>query len=73
MHFADHQPPHVHALYGGDEVEIAIEGPRVLGGQLPPRALGLAMEWAALHADELRVDWELASDRRPLNRIEPLR
>ena len=28
MHYADHQPPHFHALYGGDEVEIAIDGRR---------------------------------------------
>ena len=73
MHFADHQPPHFHALYGSDEAEIAIDGPRVLGGQLPPRALGLTMEWAAIHADELLADWNLAADRRPLTRIEPLR
>ncbi|MCU0506015.1 MAG: DUF4160 domain-containing protein [Chloroflexi bacterium] len=40
---------------------------------MPPRALGLAMEWAAMHAEELLVDWRLAADRRPLTRIEPLR
>lgn len=73
MHFEDHRPPHFHALYGEYEVEIAIDGPRVLEGNLPPRALGLAMEWAVTHVDELQLDWELASTRRPLNRIEPLR
>lgn len=46
-HFADHRPPHFHARYGEHEVLIAIGGPRVLEGQLPPRALGLVIEWAA--------------------------
>ncbi len=31
------------------------------------------MEWAATHVDELLLDWELASTRKPLNRIDPLR
>ena len=39
---------------------------------LPPRALGLAMEWAAIHAEELLIDWALASARQPLHRIAPL-
>jgi hypothetical protein len=73
MHFADHEPPHFHALYGEHEVEIALDGPRVLRGHLPPRALGLTVEWAAAHGDELLLDWDLAAARRPLNRIDPLR
>ncbi len=73
MQFNDHQPPHFHAVYGDDEAQIAIEGPRLMNGALPPRALGLAMEWAAIHVDELMADWELASTRLPLRRIEPLR
>ena len=46
---------------------------RVLNGSLAPGALGLAMEWAAIHAEELLVDWKLASTRQPLHRIAPLR
>jgi hypothetical protein len=42
-------------------------------GRLPSRALGLTIEWAAQHRDELFADWELASTRQPLRRIEPLR
>lgn len=73
MQFDDHLPPHFHAAYGDHEAQIAIDGPRILHGSLPPRVLGLAMEWAAIHSDELLVDWELASARRPLRRIAPLR
>ena len=73
MQFGDHLPPHFHAVYGEFEAQVAIADPRVLAGMLPPRALGLVMEWAAIHRDELRADWELAVARQELYPIEPLR
>ena len=72
MHFDDHRPPHFHAHYGEFEVEIGIASLEVLEGRLPSRALGLTIEWAALHRDELLADWELAASRRQLRKIEPL-
>jgi len=60
-------------VYGEFEVEVAIRRLEVLGGRIPSRALGLTIEWAAQHQDELLADWELASTRQPLRRIEPLR
>ena len=44
----------------------------LLRGRFPSRALGLTIEWAAQHGDELLKDWELASTRQQLRRIEPL-
>lgn len=44
----------------------------VLKGGLPPRALGLVMEWAAQHRVELAADWALARDKAPLLTIPPL-
>lgn len=73
MHFEDHHPPHFHAVYGEWEVEIAIRSLEVLAGPFPSRALGLTIEWAALHQGELLEDWHLASTRRQLRGIEPLR
>ena len=52
--------------------EIAIQTLSVIGGSLTPRVLGLVMEWAALHRDELMVDWELARQQTELRRIAPL-
>ncbi|HJX10267.1 MAG TPA: DUF4160 domain-containing protein, partial [Candidatus Binatia bacterium] len=60
MFYDEHNPPHFHARYGEHRVEIAIDTLSVLVGRLPPRALGLVMEWAALHRAELLADWELA-------------
>ena len=53
MFFDDHNPPHFHARYGNDNAVIKITDLTVLEGYLQPRALGLVMEWAAIHKDEL--------------------
>jgi len=44
----------------------------VLAGKLPPRAMGLVIDWASRHQDELMADWELACQAAELKRIEPL-
>ncbi len=49
MFFDDHNPPHFHAFYGEDEVLIDIRAISAFAGKLPPRALGLVVEWATLH------------------------
>jgi hypothetical protein len=72
MYYSDHNPPHFHARYGEHKAEITIGTLTVIAGRLPPRALGLVMEWAALHRDDLMVDWELARQVAELNRIAPL-
>lgn len=56
----DHQPSHIHAVYGEHEALIEIDTLVVLRGELPRRALALVLEWAAMHRSELRADWELA-------------
>lgn len=73
MYHNDHLPPHFHASYGDDSSMIGIHDVRQLQGQLPPRVLGLVIEWATLHQDELRANWELARQRLPLKEIDPLR
>ena len=72
MFFNDHQPSHFHAVYGDDEALIEIDTLDVFRGALPRRALALVLEWAALHRDDLRRDWELAKSGQPVEPIEPL-
>lgn len=72
MYYNEHGPPHFHARYGDAQVEIAIETLSVLAGKLPPRAIGLVMEWASRHQEELMVDWELARQQAELRKIDPL-
>jgi len=73
VYYREHGPPHFHALYAGEEVLIAIEGMSVLSGRLNPRALGLVMEWATQHHEELREVWRQAEAHEPLSSIPPLR
>lgn len=72
MYFNEHNPPHFHARYGDHRAEIAIDTFSIIAGRLPPRVLGLVMEWAALHRQELMDDWELARRQVELKRIAPL-
>ena len=72
MYYADHPPAHFHVRYGRDKAIIAIDTLAVLGGQLPPRVLGLVTEWAARHRGELSENWNLARDHAPLKMIQPL-
>jgi len=72
MFFDDHNTPHFHALYGEHEVLIDINTLAVFAGHIPPRALGLVIEWATLHQDELINDWHRAQGHEPLSKIEPL-
>ena len=71
--YDDHNPPHFHARYAGEKVAIEIETLRVLDGEISPRALGLVIEWAILHKQELMKDWELAKANQPPLKIEPLK
>lgn len=72
MYYADHSPPHFHAQYGEYEALIHISTLAIIAGKLPARALGLVMEWASLHQDELAENWEKARGQQPLGAIEPL-
>ena len=73
MFFGDHNPPHFHARYGAEKVAIEIETLRILEGHLPPRALGLVIEWASQHKNELMQNWELAKNNQAPKKIEPLK
>ena len=72
MYYNDHSPPHFHARYGEAKAEIEIQTLTVLAGKLPPRALGLVIEWASQHQEELLMDWELARQQQQLKAIKPL-
>jgi Domain of unknown function (DUF4160) len=72
MYYNDHSPPHFHVRYGRQRAIIGIDPIALLAGRLSPRASALVLEWAALHRDELMADWQLARQKAPLNKIDPL-
>lgn len=73
MFFGDHAPPHFHAKYEGFDCVIDIRRLNVIGGNFPPRALGLVIEWATQHQEDLMKAWENARRNEAPGRIEPLR
>ena len=58
--------------YAEQKATVAIESLTVLEGYLAPRVLGLVVEWASAHRQELMEDWDLARQQQPLKRIAPL-
>jgi hypothetical protein len=72
MFFDDHNPPHFHAEYAGRLALIDIRTLAAFSGRLPPRAMGLVIEWATLHQQELLADWERAQTQQDLRPIAPL-
>lgn len=73
MYWREHGRSHFHAVYGGREGVVAIEGLTFLEGELSPRVRGLVVEWATLPQAELPRIWRQARDHEPLDTIEPLR
>jgi hypothetical protein len=72
IYFADHPPPHVHAIYGGAEAVVAIDPPRITSGALPRRAAAMMLEWVGLRRGELLAAWDAAHRGLNPGRIEPL-
>lgn len=72
MFFGDHPPPHFHAEYGEYKAVIDIHTLVNIGGYLPPRVLGMVIEWASLHREELLDLWKRAANRQPLYKLPPL-
>lgn len=72
MFYRDHNPPHFHVKYNNYEAIIAINDLVLLDGKLPPRVLGLVIEWASLHRNALMEDWKLAEQFKELMPIKPL-
>ncbi len=64
----EHNPPHIHAIYGENVAAVAIEDGKVLEGDLPAKALEMVREWLSEHRDELLSIWETQEFRQ----ISPL-
>ncbi|MHB8420262.1 MAG: DUF4160 domain-containing protein [Myxococcales bacterium] len=65
-------PSDFHVRYGGAKASLSIDTLALLEGRLPPRTLGLVVEWATLHREELMADWKRAERSERLFRIPPL-
>lgn len=66
---SEHNPPHIHAVYGECVGSIDIKTGSVIEGDLPDRALSLVREWIQIHKDELLNIWNTQNFKKlpPLN------
>jgi hypothetical protein len=71
MFYREHGTPHFHAFYGGYRITVEIET-GIVNGRFPTRAQSHVLEWWQIHKAELLEDWRLASERKPMNKIDPL-
>lgn len=55
---AEHNPPHIHAIYGDYVGIIDIRTLEMLQGDLPDKAYKLVKEWTSLHQNELLEMWK---------------
>ena len=67
-----HNKPHIHAIYGDDEIVISLDG-EVLEGFIPNRQRKMLEGWMAIHEDELYEAWNQAVRNIPFSKIEPLK
>ena len=65
----EHNPPHIHALYGEEVAAIDIQTGEVLEGYLPPKALAMVREWSKIHKYDLLHMWE-TQEFKPLSPLE---
>ncbi len=72
MFYGDHAPPHFHAVYQGEQIQVNINTLEVMDGTMTRRAQALVLEWAALHRSELREAWEKTSANKEPSKIAPL-
>lgn len=67
-----HNKPHIHALYGDDEIVVSIDG-EVLEGSIPNKQTKLLLAWMAIHEDELIANWKMLNAGEGYFKIEPLK
>ena len=64
----EHEPSHIHALYGEYMGEFNIRSMEMIQGDLPAKAQELVREWLAVHQSELQEMW----DRQEITKLPPL-
>ena len=64
----EHEPSHIHALYGEYLGEFNIRTMEMIQGDLPTKAQELVREWLSVHQAELQTMW----DRQEITKLPPL-
>ena len=69
MYFRDgeHEPSHIHAIYGDCMGAFNIKTGKMMEGDLPRKGQQLVREWLSLHQSELQEMW----DSRNIRKLPP--
>ena len=68
----DFPPSHFYAVYDSERAEFSIVPPKMLKGEMSPRAVAMVTEWATLHERDLLEAWEDHAAGQTPQKIEPL-
>lgn len=60
----EHNPPHVHFLYGEHNGVIDLQNISLIEGDLPSKALSMALEWTKIHQADLLDMWNTQEFRK---------
>ena len=69
LFFADHPPPHFHAVYGEYNGVFDVNTLEMIEGDLPNRARKLVTEWAEINKTELLEMW----NNQEFRKLAPLK
>ena len=69
MYWDDHNPPHIHAYYQGQEALFEIPTGRKYAGKLPRKAEALVVDWLVEHRDELMENWDRGRMGQPFLQV----
>ena len=58
MFYKEHNPSHIHVVYGEKSGVINIKTATMTDGDLPPKALLLVKEWVRVYEEELLDMWK---------------
>ncbi|MBR2674173.1 MAG: DUF4160 domain-containing protein [Mogibacterium sp.] len=64
----EHEPSHIHALYGEYMGEFNIQTKEMIQGDLPQKAVEMVQEWLNSNADKLQKMW----DEQQIYKLPPL-
>ena len=65
----EHEPSHIHALYGEYMGEFNIQTKEMIQGDLPLKAEAMVKEWIGDHSEELQQMW----DEQKIAQLPPLK
>ena len=72
MNFSEHNPPHLHAEYQGNNAVFNFDG-EITEGTMPNKQKKLIVAWIEIHKDELIANWQLIQNKEDYFKIDPLR